>query len=141
MSNTLYLPPRWRRIGFYSLPTRGEGSNQVHIYMSQSTASDVLIALTTCPDGESGQKKANALVTEHLAACVNQIPGIHSTYLWKGELQNDTEVLLVIKTTIQVIYIISGGLISHTCNMLYERRSSPVQVIRVRKSHTYRCNG
>jgi len=68
--------------------------------MSQSTASDVLIALTTCPDGESGQKIANALVTEHLAACVNQIPGIHSTYLWKGELQNDTEVLLVIKTTI-----------------------------------------
>ena len=39
------------------------------------------------------------LVTERLAACVNRIAGVQSTYVWKGELQNDTEVLLVIKTT------------------------------------------
>ena len=67
--------------------------------MSQSTAADVLIALCTCPDAETGQKIANALVTERLAACVNRIAGVQSTYVWKGELQNDTEVLLVIKTT------------------------------------------
>ena len=69
--------------------------------MSQPAAPEVLIALSTCPNSEVGQKIANALVTERLAACVNQIPGIQSTYVWKGELQSDTEVLLVIKTTIE----------------------------------------
>ena len=68
------------------------------MYMSQS-APDVLIALCTCPDAEVGQKIANSLVAEKLAACVNRIAGVQSTYVWKGELQNDAEVLLVIKTT------------------------------------------
>ena len=38
-------------------------------------------------------------VAERLAACVNRIPGIASTYRWKGQIQHDTESLLVIKTT------------------------------------------
>ncbi len=45
------------------------------------------------------QHIATALVSEGLAACVSRIAGARSTYHWEGQLQEDTEVLLVIKTT------------------------------------------
>ena len=61
--------------------------------------SDVLLAMTTCPDAASAARLARALVAEGLAACVNRLPGVTSTYRWQGELQDDSEVLLLIKTT------------------------------------------
>jgi periplasmic divalent cation tolerance protein len=61
----------------------------------------VLLCYCTCPNAESAQHLADALVGESLAACVNRIPGIRSTYRWKGEVTTDTEELLLIKTTIE----------------------------------------
>lgn len=58
-----------------------------------------IIALTTCPDEECARSIATTLVTERLAACVNRVPGLRSTYFWDGRLQDDAEVLLIIKTT------------------------------------------
>ena len=40
-----------------------------------------------------------ALVEGKLAACVNIIDPMHSIYMWEGELQEDTEVVLIAKTT------------------------------------------
>lgn len=59
----------------------------------------VLICLTTCPDRATADRIATALVDERLAACVNILPGIHSTYRWQGEVVRDDELLLLIKTT------------------------------------------
>ncbi len=39
------------------------------------------------------------LVAERHAACVNVIPSVRSTYRWQGEVQQDEESLLIIKTT------------------------------------------
>lgn len=64
------------------------------------TATDpVLLCYCTCPNAESAKHLAEALVRESLAACVSRIPGIQSTYRWKGEVTTDTEELLLIKTT------------------------------------------
>lgn len=38
------------------------------------------------------------LVETKLAACVNIIPGLTSVYEWKGKIETDPEVLLMIKT-------------------------------------------
>jgi len=57
-----------------------------------------VLILCTCPDGPTGDSIASALVTERLAACVNRLPGVSSTYRWKGEVCRDTEQLLLIKT-------------------------------------------
>ncbi|XP_073271922.1 protein CutA, chloroplastic isoform X2 [Primulina huaijiensis] len=49
---------------------------------------------TTVP----GKKLAESIVKERLAACVNRVPGVESIYEWKGEIQTDSEELLIIKT-------------------------------------------
>ncbi len=59
----------------------------------------VLLCYCTCPDATSARLLTEALVGEGLAACVNQIPGVRSTYRWKGEVTTDSEELLLIKTT------------------------------------------
>ena len=59
----------------------------------------VILALSACPDEATAQTIARALVSDGLAACVNQVGGVRSTYVWKGELRDDTEVLLIAKTT------------------------------------------
>ncbi len=47
---------------------------------------------------EEGAGIARKLVEEHYAACVN-ITGVTSCYRWEGELCQDQEQLLIIKTT------------------------------------------
>ena len=60
---------------------------------------DFAIILTTVSAVEEGQSIANLLVEKQLAACVNIIPNISSVYRWKGKIQSEPEVLLLIKTT------------------------------------------
>lgn len=59
---------------------------------------DIVTVMTTCPDEEVARQIAVSLISDGLAACVQRIPGVESTYVWKGELQEDHEVLLLIKT-------------------------------------------
>ena len=59
----------------------------------------VIVALSSCPNEATAKRIAEALVTERLATCVNRVSGIASTYFWDGRLQDDAEVLLIIKST------------------------------------------
>ncbi|CAO1425391.1 unnamed protein product [Diamesa serratosioi] len=52
----------------------------------------------TAPDEETAKKIAHGLVSNKLAACVNIIPKITSIYEWEGKINEDTEVMLMIKT-------------------------------------------
>jgi periplasmic divalent cation tolerance protein len=54
--------------------------------------------LTTAPDEGVAATLARTLVEERLAACVNLIPGARSIYRWQGALQDDSEVVLIIKS-------------------------------------------
>jgi periplasmic divalent cation tolerance protein len=60
---------------------------------------NLLIVLCTCPDEAVASRIATALVEQGLAACVNRVPGVRSVYRWDGQLQDDAEVLLIVKTT------------------------------------------
>ena len=42
---------------------------------------------------------ARALVDRRLAACVNVLPGVNSTYRWQGVVRTDAEWLLIVKTS------------------------------------------
>jgi periplasmic divalent cation tolerance protein len=58
-----------------------------------------IVIFCTVPDRESGGRIGHALVEERLAACVNLVPGLTSIYRWQGAVQQETECLLLIKTT------------------------------------------
>jgi len=60
---------------------------------------DALVVLCTCPDEATATGIATALLAAELAACVNSVAGIRSMYRWEGQFRDDTEVLLVIKTS------------------------------------------
>ena len=57
------------------------------------------MVFSTCPDEHSAATLARALVAEGLAACVNRVPGVRSTYRWQGEIRDESEILMVIKTS------------------------------------------
>jgi periplasmic divalent cation tolerance protein len=57
------------------------------------------VVLTTCPDEATAEILARRLVEERLAACVNRVAGLRSTYWWQGQVQDDAEVLLIAKTS------------------------------------------
>ena len=59
----------------------------------------VLLCYCSCPDAGSAQTIAEALVAERLAACVQCLPGVRSTYRWQGAVTTDNESLLLIKTS------------------------------------------
>lgn len=67
--------------------------------MTTTCRDPVILAWTSCPDDASASSIATALVSQRLATCVNRIGGVNSTYFWNGELQEDAEVLLIMKTT------------------------------------------
>jgi len=56
-----------------------------------------IIYITTSGVSES-KKIAVKLLEEKLAACINIIPTIESIYLWKHEIEEDTESIMVVKT-------------------------------------------
>jgi periplasmic divalent cation tolerance protein len=66
--------------------------------LSEAHAARVQLVLVTAPDAEVAARLARTMVEERLAACVNLVPGVRSIYRWAGAVQEDAEVLLVIKT-------------------------------------------
>jgi len=57
-----------------------------------------ILILTTVDTAELGRSIASALVEAGLAACVNLIPQVRSVYRWEGEVHDEPELLLLIKT-------------------------------------------
>ena len=60
-------------------------------------SSEFCVVLTTVATRDEADKLARQLVEQQLAACVQMMP-INSVYSWEGAIQQDDEVLLLIKT-------------------------------------------
>jgi len=60
------------------------------------------LVLSTAPP-DKARDLARSLVRERLAACVNVAAGVNSFYCWKGDLCEDGESLLLIKTTAEAV--------------------------------------
>ena len=57
-----------------------------------------IVAISTCGTMEEAKKIAHGLLESRLAACVNIVPGVRSLYRYKGQLEDERELLLVIKS-------------------------------------------
>lgn len=66
-----------------------------------------LIVFVTVPTVEDGGKIARILVSQKLAACVNILPGIISIYTWDEEVCEEGEVLMIIKTRVDLFNTLS----------------------------------
>jgi periplasmic divalent cation tolerance protein len=53
---------------------------------------------TTYPSVVEAEKAGTALVSEHLAACVNILPGMISVYRWQGAVERAEEAVMIVKT-------------------------------------------
>ncbi len=60
---------------------------------------EVVAVLVTVPEAGKAAELARALVEERVVACGNVLPGVRSIYRWEGRIQDEAEVLLVLKTT------------------------------------------
>jgi periplasmic divalent cation tolerance protein len=57
------------------------------------------IVFVTTRDEAEAKRIGEQSVKEKLAACANVIPGISSTYWWKGKVEQAKEALLLMKTS------------------------------------------
>ena len=67
--------------------------------MNTREASDTLVVLTTLPDPAQARELVRRLVNDRLVACGNVLPSVTSIYRWEGEVQEEAEVLVVLKTS------------------------------------------
>ncbi|MEW6675845.1 MAG: divalent-cation tolerance protein CutA [Nitrospirota bacterium] len=58
---------------------------------------EIVVFITTSSEDEA-VKIARALVEARLAGCVNIIRNIRSIYSWQGKIEDEIEVLMVVKT-------------------------------------------
>jgi periplasmic divalent cation tolerance protein len=59
---------------------------------------EYVVILVTVSSEEEGLRISHALVDSRLVACVNIMSGLRSIYRWKGEIWDEEELLLLIKT-------------------------------------------
>jgi periplasmic divalent cation tolerance protein len=62
-----------------------------------------VLATTTTAKAEDAGKIATQLVEKKLAACVQIVEPVVSVYRWKDKIESEREILLLIKTTRDLI--------------------------------------
>ena len=60
--------------------------------------SGITMFYVPCSDKAEALKIANALVEQRLVACANILDSCTSIYEWKGELKEESEAILIMKT-------------------------------------------
>jgi periplasmic divalent cation tolerance protein len=73
------------------------GQSRVVVQLNFKIFNMFIVVLCTTPKNK-GYEIAKKIIENKLAACVNIVNGINSIYWWKGEINEDEEELLVIKT-------------------------------------------
>jgi periplasmic divalent cation tolerance protein len=65
--------------------------------MPEQTEKEIVIFITA-PNEDEAASIARSLVEARLAACANIVRNIRSIYTWQGSIQDDNEVLMMVKT-------------------------------------------
>lgn len=67
--------------------------------MNNMSNTTTRVVLVTCPDRATAQRLAESILGAKHAACINLLPGVKSLFWWNNMIQEEHEVLLLIKTT------------------------------------------
>lgn len=58
---------------------------------------DAIVVLVTASSETEAKRIARTLLEQKLIACANMVP-VQSLFMWEGEIQDEAEVLLILKT-------------------------------------------
>lgn len=94
---------------------------------SSYVAGSASVVYVTAPDEGTAKTLARGLIQCKLAACINIIPSITSIYMWEGEINEDPEVLMMIKTKTSKIDDISKYIREHHPYKVAEVISVPIE--------------
>ncbi len=72
----------------------------------------IRIVFSTVGNEVEAHRIATRLVEERLAACVNIIPNVTSVYKWKGKVEKEHEILMIIKTRTEKIEALRSRLVA-----------------------------
>jgi periplasmic divalent cation tolerance protein len=64
---------------------------------------DVRLLYVTTKDNDQARTIARELLDQRLIACANILPQMESLYRWNGEVQNDKESVLILKTSASLV--------------------------------------
>src|SRR5438128_12648038 len=67
-------------------------------HMTVVESEDAHVVLITVASREEAERIARRLVEDRLAACVNIVPQVRSFFIWQGNVSQEDEVLLVVKS-------------------------------------------
>jgi periplasmic divalent cation tolerance protein len=84
------------------------------------------IIMTAVANEQEAEKISTLLVSRKLAACVQMLP-MQSCYRWKGEIVNDTEVLLLIKTRSELYQEVETAILENHSYELPEIVQIPIE--------------
>lgn len=59
---------------------------------------EVVVVMITAPSVEVCRQIANHLLDNKLIACANILPAVRSIYTWKGETQDEEEIIMLCKS-------------------------------------------
>lgn len=62
-----------------------------------------IVVFVTAGSVEESEKISKMLIEEKLAACINSVPHVQSSFLWKKKVCVEEEVLLIIKSHIDLL--------------------------------------
>ena len=74
---------------------------------------DFKVVLVTAPDAATARTIVRVCLDARLAACANILPGIESHYWWKGCLETAQEVLIIFKTSVNLIPALQNLVLLH----------------------------
>src|SRR5437899_2253914 len=98
---TRRVTPPWASSSIWSCSSKAgirSGRHPSSRRARSAAMTDALLVFTTLPSADKAAELAKALIEERLAACANLLPAIRSIYRWQGKLQDENEVLVLLKT-------------------------------------------
>lgn len=75
--------------------------------MRKSSSTEVVVFVTASSEEEAASI-GRRVVERGLAACANILPGIRSIFRWQGQVSEEREVLLIIKTRLALFSDLAG---------------------------------
>ncbi|XP_073907236.1 protein CutA homolog isoform X2 [Castor canadensis] len=104
-----YVPPQILTASFLTYPMLRTLSLRLHSAITGSYFSGAhSIVFVNCPNEQVARDIARAILNKKLAASVNILPKSSSLYFWKGEIEEATEILLLIKTKTSKVLMLSS---------------------------------